>query len=131
MFPEVVLKALPRGGTSDRSEDIAEQAGYIAETPGGWSFPWRVFAVSQHDASIAGSDLVYRLSRPSELKDTEWIRPGKVAWDWYNANNITGVDFRSGINTETYRYYIDFAAAYGIEYVILDEGWSKTTTNVL
>ncbi|MEA5109516.1 Retaining alpha-galactosidase [bioreactor metagenome] len=131
VFPEVVQKALPRGGTSDRSEDIAEQAGYIAETPGGRSFPWRVFAVSQHDASIAGSDLVYRLSRPSELKDTEWIRPGKVAWDWYNANNITGVDFRSGINTETYRYYIDFAAAYGIEYVILDEGWSKTTTNVL
>ena len=131
VFPEVVLKTLPRGGTSDRSEDIVKQAGYIAETPGGRSFPWRVFAVSQNDVSLAGNDLVYRLSRPSELKDTDWIRPGKVAWDWYNANNITGVDFISGINTETYRYYIDFAAAYGIEYVILDEGWSKTTTNVL
>ncbi|MCO5255113.1 MAG: glycoside hydrolase family 97 protein [Lentimicrobium sp.] len=131
VFPGVVLKALPRGGTSDRSEDIAEQACYIAEIQGDRSFPWRVFAVSQNDASLAGNDLVYRLSRPSELKDTEWIRPGKVAWDWYNASNITGVDFRSGINTETYRYYIDFAAAYGIEYVMLDEGWSKTTTNVL
>ena len=48
-----------------------------------------------------------------------------MAWDWYNANNIYGVDFKSGINTQTYKYYIDFASRYGIEYVILDEGWYK------
>jgi alpha-glucosidase len=59
------------------------------------------------------------------VQDTSWIRPGKVAWDWWNATNIYGVDFKSGINTQTYKYYIDFAAKYGIEYIILDEGWYK------
>ena len=48
-----------------------------------------------------------------------------MAWDWWNANNIYGVDFKAGINTQTYKYYIDFAAKYGIPYVILDEGWYK------
>ena len=66
-----------------------------------------------------------------ELDNTAWIKPGKVAWDWYNANNVYGVDFESGINTETYKYYIDFAAKYGLEYVILDEGWYDIKTNDL
>jgi len=68
---------------------------------------------------------VYFLASPSQVKDTSWIRPGKVAWDWYNANNIYVVDFKSGINTQTYKYYIDFASKYGIQYIILDEGWYK------
>ncbi len=54
-----------------------------------------------------------------------------MAWDWYNANNIYGVDFKSGLNTATYKYYIDFAAKNNIEYVILDEGWTKSTTDIL
>ena len=71
------------------------------------------------------TDIVYRLASETSFADTSWIRPGKVAWDWWNANNIYGVPFRAGVNTETYKYYIDFAAAHGIEYVILDEGWYK------
>ncbi len=59
------------------------------------------------------------------LQDTSWIKPGKVAWDWWNAHNVYDVDFKAGINTQTYKYYIDFAAKYGIEYIILDEGWYK------
>ena len=69
------------------------------------------------------NQLVYLLAKESQLEDASWVKPGKVAWDWYNANNIYGVDFKSGINTETYKYYIDFASQYGIEYVILDSGW--------
>ena len=71
------------------------------------------------------------MSGKSKIKDASWIKPGKVAWDWYNANNIYGVDFEAGLNTETYKYYIDFAADNGIEYVILDEGWTKSTTEIL
>jgi alpha-glucosidase len=71
------------------------------------------------------NDIVYRLGSPLKLKDTQWINPGKVAWDWWNANNVFGVNFKSGINTETYKYYVDFASRYGLEYIILDEGWSK------
>ena len=62
---------------------------------------------------------------PIRLKDTKWIKPGHVAWDWWNANNIYGVDFKAGINNDTYKYYIDFASKNGIEYIILDEGWYK------
>jgi len=54
-----------------------------------------------------------------------------VAWDWWNANNVYGVPFASGLNTATYKYYVDFASAYGLEYIILDEGWSCTTLDVL
>jgi alpha-glucosidase len=74
---------------------------------------------------------VYKLSRPLQLEDPSWIKPGKVAWDWYNANNIFGVDFESGINTDTYKYYIDFASLYNLPYIILDEGWYNIKTNDL
>ena len=77
-----------------------------------------------NDAELAASDIVFRLGKPLRIADTSWIKPGKVAWDWWNAWNLYGVDFRAGINNETYKYYIDFAAENGIEYVILDEGWA-------
>ena len=68
---------------------------------------------------------MYLLEEPSKLQDTSWIKPGKVAWDWWNANNVYGVDFKSGVNTATYKYYIDFAADNGLDYIMLDEGWYK------
>jgi len=83
-----------------------------------------VIAVAGNDAELAASDIVFRLGKPLRIADTSWIKPGKVAWDWWNAWNLYGVDFRAGINNETYKYYIDFAAENGIEYVILDEGWA-------
>src|SRR5690606_19071865 len=70
------------------------------------------------------SDLVYKLASPSRVTDLSWIKPGKVAWDWWNDWNIRGVDFVAGVNTATYKHYIDFAAENKIEYVILDEGWA-------
>ena len=87
-------------------------------------FPWRVLAIADNDAALPTNNLVYLLASPSRVSDISWIKPGKVAWDWWNDWNITGVDFKAGINTETYKYYIDFASSYGIEYVVLDEGWS-------
>ena len=87
-------------------------------------FPWRVLAIADSDTALPVNNLVYLLASPSRIRNTAWIRPGKVAWDWWNWWNITGVDFAAGINTQTYKYYIDFAAANGIEYVVLDEGWS-------
>ena len=75
--------------------------------------------------------MVYQLSSPQAIDETDWIKPGKVAWDWYNANNLRKVDFKSGLNTPTYKYYIDFASKYNLEYIILDEGWSQSTTEIL
>lgn len=103
---------------------VTEQEDYIAKSQGPRSFPWRVLAVSASDKELLNNDLVYQLASPSRLPDISWIKPGKVAWDWWNDWNIYGVDFRAGINNETYKYYIDFAAGHGIEYVILDEGWA-------
>ncbi len=104
-----------------------EVADYIAKVEGSRTYPWRVFMIAEDDAKLLENQLVYKLARPLELEDTDWIKPGKVAWDWLNANNVYGVDFKSGINTDTYKYYIDFAHKYGLEYIILDEGWSPTT----
>jgi alpha-glucosidase len=108
----------------DRTIKVTKGADYIAETNGVREFPWRVFAIAEKDGDIVENDIIYRLGSPLRLKETSWIKPGKVAWDWWNANNIYGVDFKSGINTETYKYYIDFASRQGLEYVIFDEGWS-------
>lgn len=112
---------------TERTLDVSKAADYIALTRGPRSFPWRAILYAEKDADLIGNDLVYRLGPPLAIKDTSWIRPGKVAWDWWNDWNIYGVDFRAGINTATYKYYIDFAAGHGIEYVILDEGWSELT----
>ncbi len=132
MFPKFVLQTEPNEKRSpDRNEILIKEADYIARTEGGRSFPWRVFVISDDDSKLASSNLVYQLSSPCAIHKTDWIKPGKVAWDWYNANIIWGVDFESGLNTATYKYYIDFAAKYNIEYVILDEGWSLTTMNIL
>lgn len=130
-FPKVPLelKAAKRG--SDRTEVIVEEADYIAETSGKRIFPWRVFTIVDNPGKLIESDLVYQLSLPLQLEDASWITPGKVAWDWWNALNVYKVNFKAGINNQTYKYYIDFASKYGLEYIILDEGWSKTTTNIM
>lgn len=110
---------------SDRNEIIEKRANDIAKLSVKKShhFPWRVFAVGQSDGDLITNQLSYLLADDLAISDTSWIKPGKVAWDWWNDNNIFGVDFESGINTKTYKYYIDFAAKYGLEYIILDEGW--------
>jgi alpha-glucosidase len=121
-FPGYPLKTTqPR----DRDVKVVEYADFIAKTKGTRTFPWRVMAIAEKDGELITNQLTFLLAKPVQLADTSWIKPGKVAWDWYNYNNIYGVDFRAGINTATYKYYIDFAAKYGIEYIILDEGWYK------
>ena len=103
---------------------VTKRADYIAKTEGRRSFPWRVIIISNNDKDLLNSDLVYRLASPKRVDDVSWIKPGKVAWDWWNDWNISHVDFRAGINTQTYKYYIDFASANHIDYILLDEGWS-------
>jgi alpha-glucosidase len=109
----------------DRDLYVTTVKDYIARTGGTRSFPWRTFVISPTDGGLLESTLVYQLGAPTRIQDTEWIKPGKVAWDWWNDNNIYGVGFRAGINMETYKYYIDFASKNGLQYVILDEGWYK------
>ena len=132
VFPKFVLEAIPDENNSpDRNQILSKKADYIAEVSGSRAYPWRVFMISDDDRTFVESNLVTQLSGQNKIEDTTWIKPGMVAWDWYNANNIYGVDFEAGLNTETYKYYVDFASENGIEYVILDEGWTKSTTEIL
>ncbi len=117
-------KTWVQGGHNQLQLLVRERENYIAKTEGTRSFPWRTFIVSADDKELLNCDMVYRLADPSRVADPSWIRPGKVAWEWWNDWNLYGVDFETGVNNKTYQYYIDFAARYGIEYVILDEGWA-------
>lgn len=101
-----------------------ERADYIAKTNGTRNFPWRVVAISEQDKELLNNDIVQKLAAAPRLSDYSWVKPGQVAWDWWNNWNVTGVDFKAGINVETYKYYIDFAAANKLSYIIIDEGWS-------
>jgi len=121
-FPPYPLKEQQ---TSPLDVKVIETADYIAVTKGTRTYPWRVLGIAERDADLLTNQLVWLLEKPTTLQDTSWIKPGKVAWDWWNALNVYGVSFKSGINTATYKYFIDFAAQYGFPYIILDEGWSK------
>ena len=101
-----------------------KRADYIAKFVKQQSLPWRAVVITERDADILSCDMAQRLAPACRIADTSWIKPGKVAWDWWNNCNITGVDFLSGMNTDTYLYYIDFAAKNRVEYIIIDEGWS-------
>jgi alpha-glucosidase len=109
----------------DRDEKVVEREDYIARTRGTRDFPWRVLVITERDADLINTDIVFRLASETTMTDTGWIKPGKVAWDWWNALNVYGVPFKSGVNTDTYKHYIDFAAENGLDYIILDEGWYK------
>ncbi|OJU52893.1 MAG: Retaining alpha-galactosidase [Bacteroidales bacterium 45-6] len=113
------------GGYENLNFWVSKRADFIAKTTKSREFPWRIVFISKNDKELADNDMVQRLAAPSRIADASWIKPGKVAWDWWNNWNITHVDFRAGINTPTYKYYIDFASEYGLEYVVLDEGWYK------
>ncbi len=102
-----------------------KRADYIAKTNGTRNFPWRVVAISKSDKELLNNDIVQKLASPPRITDVSWIKPGQVAWDWWNNWNISHVDFKAGINTPTYKYYIDFAAANKIPYIIMDGGWSE------
>ena len=102
---------------------VDETESFIAKSTGARTYPWRVMAITEDDREMPVNNLVYALATPNQIGDISWIKSGKVAWDWWNDWNLKGVDFKAGINTRTYKYYIDFAARNKIPYVVLDEGW--------
>ncbi len=122
VFPNYPKK---KAVTSDRDENVNSREDYIAKINGKQSFPWRIIMIEREDKGLLTNQLVYQLAKPS-TGDFSWVKPGKVQWDWWHYNNIYGVDFRAGINNDTYKYYIDFASKNKIEYVLLDEGWCDT-----
>ncbi len=118
-------KEIKQGGHNSLQGLVSSREDYIASYDGAVSFPWRIVNVSSSDKDMLDNDLVWLLGTPADPQaDWSWVKPGKVAWEWWNNWHVTGVDFKAGVNNDTYKYYIDFASKYGIEYVILDEGWA-------
>ncbi|MBO4427288.1 MAG: glycoside hydrolase family 97 protein [Bacteroidales bacterium] len=116
--------AVEQGGHSNIMLLRKSRKDFIAKLPAKASMPWRLVGVAREDTDLLASDLVFNTATPAADVDWSWVKPGLVAWDWWNDWNLFGVDFKAGINTRTYKYYIDFASKFGIPYVILDEGWS-------
>lgn len=125
-FPKAPLEF---GEDGDRSLKIVTEADYIAKTTGKRNFPWRYFVITKDDKQLIENTMTYRLATKSQLQDVSWIKPGQVSWEWWNEASPYGpdVNFVAGFNLDTYKYYIDFASKYGIEYIIMDEGWAKST----
>lgn len=117
------------GDDGDRSVKLVKEADYIAKTNGKRSFPWRYFVITKEDGDLLENNMTARLAEKSQIADPSWIKPGVTTWEWWNGATPYGpeVDFVAGCNTETYKYFIDFASKFGVEYVLLDEGWAQTT----
>lgn len=115
---------IEQGGHNRLQGVVRTRKPFIAQCAGRTSFPWRAVIVAEQDCQLADNDMVYKLAAPSRVEDVSWIRPGKVAWEWWNHWGLKDVDFKTGVNNATYKAYIDFASEHGIEYVILDEGWA-------
>ena len=125
-FPKVPLEF---GDDGDRSLKFLKEADYIAKTSGTRSFPWRYFVITEDDKQLLTNTMTAKLASKSVIQNPSWIQPGQVSWEWWNDASPYGpdVNFVSGYNLETYKYYIDFAAKQGIKYIIMDEGWAKDT----
>ena len=124
-YPKSPVKWEPYG---DRSETITEEGPFIARTSGSRALPWRWVVVSD-SKGIIEQTVPAQLARRNALEDVSWIKPGQVSWEWWNGATPFGpdVDFKAGCNYETYCYFADFAAKFGIRYVLLDEGWAMST----
>lgn len=117
-------KTLTKTNNPYNNNQVGETFGYIARVAGERTYPWRIFAVAGKEEELISNNMVYLLASPTELKDVSWIRPGVVMFDWWGKNNIYGVDFKAGVNTETAKYFIDFCAEKGFRYFLFDDGWS-------
>src|SRR4029079_11189324 len=104
---------------------VTRRADFIARTKGKRDFPWRVFVVAKEDRELPSNDLVYRLASPSRVTDVSWIHPGKGTDEWTIGINLFNVAFKTGVNTATYKYYIDFAKKFGFERIMMDAGLSE------
>jgi len=122
VLPQKVTKT--RSGNCINERFVTERADFLAETTGTREYPWRVFVVADSESKLITNQLVYLLATPEEKGDYSWIKPGLATLDWWGRRNIFGTDFKGGVNTETHKYFVDFNSKYGLEYFVLDDGWS-------
>ena len=111
-----------------RQNKVTGRAPFLAKTSGSRRFPWRVLIIAEEDKDLPSNDLVYRLASPSGIQDVSWIKPGNLTDEWIIDLNLFNVPFRAGLNTASYKYYIDFAKRFGFDRIMMDAGWSDRVT---
>lgn len=116
-------KTVRAGGKLGYHEVVIEREDFIAKYESGTNFPWRTLIIAEEESQLLDNDMVYKLATPTVQQDFSWIKPGKAAWEWWHDWNLYQVDFKAGINNETYKHYIDFASKNKLEYIVMDEGW--------
>ena len=83
---------------------------------------WRVVLIGDEPGRLIESNVITSLNPPNEVADTSWIHAGKACWDWWSGS--LGPDGKPAYTTENMKYYVDFAAKSGFEYMLVDAGWS-------
>lgn len=123
--PSPLKEEMPKDSTNYlKLRSVTKFADYISATNGERTFPWRVVMLTDDPSNIPSSDLVLKLASPSKINgDLSWIKPGQITDEWLVNMNLYDVPFKAGKNTSSYKYYIDFAEKFGIEYIMVDEGW--------
>ncbi|HUL77369.1 MAG TPA: glycoside hydrolase family 97 protein [Vicinamibacteria bacterium] len=118
------------GGNDSRHPTLISKLAPLPSNPGlvvrgapPMQSPWRVLMLGAKPGDLVESTILTSLADPNEIGDTSWIKPGKVAWDWWNGPVVPDVPWKAGMNDETFRYFIDFASEFGLEYVLIDAGW--------
>jgi alpha-glucosidase len=78
--------------------------------------PWRVIIIGRRPGDLIESEIILNLNEPCAIKDTSWIKPGKMAWDhWWSGD--------AKMDTATLKEYIQLAADMDFPYQLVDWKW--------
>jgi len=107
-----------------------DSSGIAVKGKGSLRSAWRIIMVGEEPGRIIESNALMNLSSPSAIANTDWIKSGKASWDWWSGS--LGPDGKPAYTTANMKYYVDFAAKSGLEYMMLDAGWfvSKDITKM-
>ncbi|WP_207632579.1 glycoside hydrolase family 97 protein [Foetidibacter luteolus] len=117
----------PSGGWSghtmlSRLAPRLDSSGIAVKGKGSLRSAWRIIMAGDEPGKLIESNAVMNLTSPSAIANTEWIKSGKASWDWWSGS--LGADGKPAFTTANMKYYVDFAAKSGLEYMLVDAGWS-------
>jgi len=106
------------GGLRVHLSGAPGRAAPVYESHGGLRTSWRVVMLGNRAGDLIASNVVGNLNPPPQ-GDFSWVKPGKAAWDWWSGPLV-------GMKPDmaAYRRFIDFAAASGFPYYLIDAGWA-------
>lgn len=100
--------------------------GIAVKKQGAFNTPWRTIQIADSAVGLINSDIILNLNEPNKLGDVSWVKPGKYVGIWWGMHINTqtwGSGDKHGATTQTTKYYMDFAAEYGFDGVLV-EGWN-------